>query len=381
MPSRPAVHRDDRIPTASRPDVEFELIEDSRISDAVLEEALALYAAAFPSWPHRDPGWPAIDHLRWKTRSPASPLGLLVGRRDGRLVHACTVRSGRVRVRGRSCLLLHHPDAAVHPSERGRGIYAAALEHVTGRLRPRYDLAFDEIGAHPAMTRVQDRIGSRPLGNPVRNLVRVLHAGRVVTEWLPGCGWPTRLGLRLLATAQGLLEVRSRARLEHPGALGTLERFDARTDALFEAVAPAFDLIGERTSAHLNWRYADRRAGPFEARACEASGALLGYIVLRRSALRWEIADLLALPGRPDVIRALVADALERARAAGAAVVSGWLPRRHPYRSALRQAGFIDARTRAGVLYRPADLPPAELAFLGRPDARIHFTIGDTDLV
>ena len=116
------------------------------------------------------------------------------------------------------------------------------------------------------------------------------------------------------------------------------------------------------------------------AREVVDRGELIGYAVVRTAGDRAYLADLLALPDRRDAVEALARDAVEVARGSGAAVIDCWLPRRHPYRAALQGLGFID-RGDAGVSYHPVQASDEVLAPLADPGARLHYTLGDTDLV
>jgi hypothetical protein len=137
-----------------------------------------------------------------------------------------------------------------------------------------------------------------------------------------------------------------------------------------------------RSREHLDWRYCDRRAGAFHARIAEdEQGVILGYAIGRAKGGQGYLADLLALPGRQDVVAALVAEIDAVLQCAGCVDVLCWLPERHPYRAALHGAGYLDARHRPFITYRPCGATAAELEFLAAPKTRVHFTIGDTDLV
>jgi hypothetical protein len=96
---------------------------------------------------------------------------------------------------------------------------------------------------------------------------------------------------------------------------------------------------------------------------------------------RAHLADLLAMPGREDVVETLLADAATIARNAGAASLWGWLTKHHPYRRALRGQGFFDSRSETVLQYNPVRTAAEDLAPLRDPRARMHFLIGDTDLV
>ncbi len=94
------------------------------------------------------------------------------------------------------------------------------------------------------------------------------------------------------------------------------------------------------------------------------------------------LADLLALPGRDDVVQSLVRDALARFRAAGVSAVQWWSPTHHPYKQILARQGFLHKRRRKRELgYRALRASSEELAFLEDPRAAVHFVLGDTDVV
>jgi hypothetical protein len=365
-------------------DLRFDTVPSREIDDELLREVLDLYNAAFGVWPFRDPGCEPLEYLRWKAESPGTPLAFLLGRRGSRLVLACTIQGRRIRVRGRSLLVLHYRDAAVHPSEQGRGVYTVAVDQMVGPCHPAHDLALDEIGVHPAMTRINENWDAFVPANPVRTLTKVLRPLRLAREW--SAAWPGPLRWAVgaaaapVAVAGGLMSRLDRRRARVLPEVSPVSRFDDRFEHLFESVAGDFDLICERTADHLNARFCDRRAGPFRVTSCQCEGKVLGYLVARVGA-SWQVADLLALRGREDVVAALLADAAASASSRGAAGISCWLPRRHPYRGSFRRAGFFDLRQRGGFYCRPVDLPRQELDFARRADARLHLMIGDSDLV
>jgi hypothetical protein len=137
-----------------------------------------------------------------------------------------------------------------------------------------------------------------------------------------------------------------------------------------------------RSREHLDWRYADRRGGRFHLRVAEdADGSILGYAVGGARGDRGHLVDLLALPGRLDVAAALVREIGGVLAGAGCVDVLCWLPQRHPYRAVLRRAGYLDARARPFITYRPCGASAESLEFLAAPRTRVHFMLGDTDLV
>jgi hypothetical protein len=103
-----------------------------------------------------------------------------------------------------------------------------------------------------------------------------------------------------------------------------LEGFDESFGELFEATAAVVPCLPEKNAAFLRWRY-----GPYSPQApvtvlgVRSEEGLLGYAVLRivRNGEDGYILDLTTLPGRRDVARALLREAVRRFRQAGVHIV------------------------------------------------------------
>jgi hypothetical protein len=131
----------------------------------------------------------------------------------------------------------------------------------------------------------------------------------------------------------------------------------------------------------MNWRYCDPAAGRFVARAAEQDGGILGYLVFKISEGKGYLVDLLALPGRIDVVRSLIEDALHLLREANVDSVTCWMIARHSYNRVLRRYGFIDSKRDVGLSCYPNDSDGKEVEFLADPRARIHLTHADSDWI
>ena len=122
----------------------------------------------------------------------------------------------------------------------------------------------------------------------------------------------------------------------------------------------------------MNWRYCDPAAARFKVRVAKQEGSILGYLILKISEGEGYIADILALPGRVDVVRSLIEDALRRFRESGAERVNCWMIARHPYNGILRRYGFMDAGKKIIFTYRAESLDDEVLAFVADAGARLH---------
>ena len=131
-----------------------------------------------------------------------------------------------------------------------------------------------------------------------------------------------------------------------------LDGFDESFDDLFERVAAVVPCLAEKDAAFLRWRYGPGSPqAPVTVLGVRAGGRLLGYAVLRAASKGQDgyVLDLVALPGRQDVTRALLRGATRHFRDVGAQIIR--------YR-------YLDSPTSA----RPGDL--ARLGFLSRKGRR-----------
>jgi hypothetical protein len=341
---------------------------------------LDLIQSAFPRWPAVETDATPLEHLRWKLGSAGTggpSLGLEQG---GRLVAASVCLALRTKVRGEEILCRAPVDVAVRSELQGRGLYGRLRREFTPELLDPYHDMQVSVTRHEAVANVAQR---RVLRRPLANRIEVL-AGPLSSPLAAG-----GLSARSLARSAGLAGLSLLNRVRHaiprgPRPAGIeifdVSRFDDRADSLWEEASRQFDFALARDQGYLNWRYCDARAGRFHVRGAGADGALLGYAVGRVTGGRGYVADLLALPGRLDVAAALLADVVALLRGLGVTLAEVWLPRRHPYGRLVRRAGFVRVRALETV-FEPLRIADEQVAFLDDPEARIHFTAGDTDLI
>ena len=350
-------------------------------------EMLDLLLRAFQRWPAFEVQVPAVEHLRWKMRSdPISCQHQWVGEVEGRIAGIILRVVRRIRVKGRDCLAREGVDAAIDPRFEDQRLYTAIVDHV--RESPA-DSVFDfrmSYSSNPKIRHRSARRGFKALANPIQVLEKPYRARAIVARRRRRHGGrlPALLAVARIELGKAVnrfLHPPYGRRARRGWSITTLERFDDRIGGFFDEAARPFDLIVVRSKDYMNWRYCDPAAGRFRVRVAEQDGRLFGYLVLKIAEGEGSIADLLALPGRSDVVRSLIEDALRTFREAGVELVTCWMISRHPYNGILRRYGFFDSRRDVGFRYRAMHLEESEVEFLDDPRARIHLTQGDSDWV
>ena len=103
-----------------------------------------------------------------------------------------------------------------------------------------------------------------------------------------------------------------------------LDGFDDSFDDLFERVAAVVPCVAEKDAAFLRWRYGPGSPqSPVTVLGVRSGGRLLGYAVLKAAFHGQDgyILDLTALPGRQDVVRALLRETVRSFRRMGVQII------------------------------------------------------------
>jgi hypothetical protein len=103
-----------------------------------------------------------------------------------------------------------------------------------------------------------------------------------------------------------------------------IHEFDDSFDDLFERVAAVVPCTAEKDAAFLRWRYGEGSPqAPVTVLGTKSGGRMLGYAVLRTAFHGQDgyILDLTALPGRQDVVRALLRESVRAFRRMGVQII------------------------------------------------------------
>jgi hypothetical protein len=353
------------------------------VDDLLHEEGIGkLRILAFPDFPEvRDLGFYSFVYNRWWGRHPlASELRRWVAVTDeGEVVGHLSALPQYYWINGRRVVAHTPADYMVHPRH---GFQALSLMRTFFRACENC-VACDMV---PATIGIETRLGAEaagdlsyalkllnisripalPVPTPVRRLLNLPERHSAPGQGYPGQDAPAvRPRLSLPAPVKGLLNGGLRAvDLGLRGAFGgglkaeKLDGFDETFDGFFERTAAAVACVPEKDAAFLRWRYGpgsplgwrygpDSQRWPVTVLAVRGGEeGLLGYAVLYVTAgMDSYVLDLTALPGRPDVTRALVLGAVDFFRQAGTDVI------RYRYQDSPTSARSGDLR-RLGFFYR-----------------------------
>ncbi len=246
----------------------------------------------------------------------------------------------------------------------------------------------------PAVIGVETRLGAEVVGN-LKYAAKLMNVSRLPMpsvpaplrrllnlpqQFAPARGFTERLGAEAHEVEEHVAPPAPRPRAPIPrplqgllngglravdGALGSgfggdleaevLDGFDDSFDDLFERVAAVVPCTAEKDAAFLRWRYGPGSPqAPVTVFGVRSRGKMLGYAVLRTAFHGQDgyILDLTALPGRQDIVRALLRETVGSFRRMGVQIIRYRFVESptSPSSTDLRRLGFFYRRGRRHTL-------------------------------
>ncbi|HTK46231.1 MAG TPA: GNAT family N-acetyltransferase [Patescibacteria group bacterium] len=274
--------------------------------DRDLPGTLELRPRVYPGWKDAgDAAW-HIAVYEWLGRNPVeAPMHRWVLDDGGAIVGHLAAVPLAYRIGGARVIAYTPTDYMALP---GYGFHAVALMRTFFQATESY-VACNVAGE---VSKIEGLFGPRRVAG-LHQAVKVLDLGRyprLPSPLLRPLAGVASLGLRAVDAIRvrppnGALDVREE---------DTATAFDPAFDRFFESAAATIPCMPEKTAAFLRWRYGPGTPRPVRLlTARDAGGSLHGYAMIRTTASAdGFILDLMGEPGRRDVGRALLAEAIRR---------------------------------------------------------------------
>jgi GNAT superfamily N-acetyltransferase len=255
------------------------------------------------------------DHYTWVyERNPFGPVSTWVLEADDDVVGTATVMPRTLIGMGRRWRAGVTVDFAVAAGHRTVG---PALMLQKALLQACRDEGFDVIYGFPvqAASRVQSRAGFTALGRAAE-LRKTLRSADALTHRF---GAMARVAAPFVDAALRIADVLQRPSPRAPYRFAELSTFDARFDDFWDRLRHTMPLTSDRTSAYLNWRYAQCPHDAYHTLVMESSTGdrIHGFAVWSVRHGEFLIADVIA-----EDAAALMSALVDRARSLGATAMS-----------------------------------------------------------
>jgi GNAT superfamily N-acetyltransferase len=191
--------------------------------------------------------------------------------------------------------------------------------------------------------------------------------------------WPVAVNRLVSALALPVVRIIARDRPLHAD-MRMLQRFDESFTALWESVAPKFDLAVRRDAAYLNWKYMSAPHVRYSAAALRREDCNVGYAVYRhlheprgRVTL---LADFLTDPDDEAGFQTLLGWIDREARRADSDKIRAFALNA-AFRRGLRRSGYFQVKSTMEFVARVNAVDVPERFY--EDTSRWHVTLGDSD--
>lgn len=350
------------------------------------EEIISLLELAFEHWPDRDLLCSKVEHWRWKyLDNPVTKSNIIIAKNSELLLGCDHGYFLNVKVGHKTLLCAQGTDTAVHPDYQGKGIYSK-MAQLKGVVYKRNCINISYwISETPIFIASAKRKRRPTLPFPLKNMLWVknirLHLMQTNTDrkiWKMVGYYVLKAFIFLRTFFSGNVWKST------PFKIVGIDKFDDSINVFWEKVKPHYNFIVERPCSYLNYRYCDDRAGNYRVVVAEDDGGILGYLVLMVNRVReypsGNILDVLCLPGRLDVVDALVKDAVMFFEGEDVNVIRAWALEGHPYLEILENNGFLASISEPPALFFNLRDVGDEWDVVQKSVVdKIHLQMGDTE--
>lgn len=296
------------------------------------------------------------NYYRWMyLQNPAGPAVVHSARLGDRVVASFAMAPKRFQVDGRQVVVGKTMDMFTDPEFQGRGIIKRCTQAVFEDARAAGITSWYVTPSENSYPIFKDKWG-------YNEDLRILFRAKVLQfgPLLGAIARPAGLLGRLVDGVRGLLP-RRRPELPARHTVEPLERFDHEADRLWGEVGPGYGVALVRDTDYLNWRYVEN-PDEYTLLGLRRDGLLIGIVVLtetvRRGVRCGEIVDFVAPAEDDEVLKLLVAAAIDHSRRAGHALVQAWTVKDTTLDARFRVAGLGLKRTEIKFLTSPESPGP-----------------------
>jgi GNAT superfamily N-acetyltransferase len=342
---------------------------------------LELLQLAFNDWAKRKA---PLEHWKWRyCDSPIKHLISLAISDDMIIgVNHCSLNN---LIMGTSYLPAYFAgDVVTHPNYRGMGIYSKLIDTNAAYVEKNGFKFGYWLSSNPIVLSNNIKRRNEIFPHSISYMVRIrdidLHLQKrpMENESILRLGYLAYAALNKIKTTL-ITELKSKENY----ITEEIKSFDERIDEFWENVKGGYSFILEKNHTYLNWRYCDPRGGDFAVRQVVKDGAVLGFIAIQLTRLdgylEGFVMDLLALPGRLDVVDALLKDGCDYFDKLGVNAFYYMVVDGHPYQEISEKIGFVNSRRKPYIGCQVNDTENFEIMRSSSRD-RIYFGYADTFL-
>lgn len=347
--------------------------------DGEEKSIVGLLKSAFSVWDIKEN---SLDYWRWKYLDTPMGTDIVVAESERGIIAVSHNILLNIKVGDAMMLSQFSCDVTTHNDYRGMGVFSGMVEYVE-KLRSDKQVRLGYgISSNPVVIKEWGKRGRFSFPHLTSIMVRIKDVDLHLKMRPMENSEFIRAGFKALSSLHRIRRtLKGQARRENDLNLRSITRFHDDNDVFFSLVQKDYDFLPEKSSFFLNWRYCDSRGGKFIVKQAVEGGAVLGYIAYQLVKTdeypEGFIFDLLALPGRVDVIGALLEDACKFFDDSKVNVIYYLVVKEHNYQAISVNHGFLDSRRSLYITFQVIDASYEFEALRGSPSNRVYFSYCD----
>jgi GNAT superfamily N-acetyltransferase len=355
------------------------------------KKIIELLSLVFNGWPPYDIDCSQLDHWNWKFNNEMSKKTMAIAEDNNQIVGTFLIWSYNLKISDSIYNTSNGVDVAVHPNYRRFGLFNKTRDFA-GDLRIKNNLKIHlGMSYNPIIIQKYDRNSKE---NPklwpkfpfiVNHLIKIKNLNEYLKKNPVEDGFIKKAGYNALSSASKLESMLFiKPRLKSKFKLRQISLFDSSINDFWDSIKDSYDFILERKKEFLNWRYFGSGAGHYRVIQAEENGQVFGYSVLRINRIKPDnpngfIVDLLATPGKLDIVDALIEEAVRYFEDLGINTIYSMVFKNHPYSRIYRKYGFVTYTKGKLYLWLTEDLGKTIEKLQKSKVERAHIALGDED--
>lgn len=340
----------------------------------------------FNNWPRPLEDISDIDFWKWKyLDTPTRTKLITVAECDNEIVGCHHSAFFSMKLYDEVKLGFIGADIAVHPKHRGKGIWKKMFQKTNEKIK-QLDLGFTYgITTNPIVKNGWIKMGETFFPHKISLLYWIKDISKHHKKSKMNLYKKGYLGLKVL-NSRSIRGKKMRTQLDNDFDVSEISSFGKEYESFWSRTREENIFTIEKNQEYVNWRYCDERGGKYIVISANQEKEFLGFIVLKTiqsdsGYTRGYVVDVQALPGRADVVGALVQNGIDYFDETDVNFVQVLIIRGHPFEKTYLNNGFVRVNNNYAILYQERQNEPYYKEFYKAPKEKIHFHFGDTDYI
>ena len=334
-------------------------------------------------YPRYSEGVPPQDGWNWRHTDTPLKKNIIVVAESGKEIIGCDHYTYfHMKIGDKILPCTYGSYLAVHPDYRRRGINTE-MRKLLWKIREENHVPFHiSTAVNPIMVKHLSKLKNR-FPHPITTLYWINNI-KLYFERKPNqYSFVLKHGYEIVTTINKQIANINTVISPKQFKISNIDKFDEEFEPFLNQISQQYNFIIDRNIDFLNWRYCDPRGGEHITRKVLENDKIVGYSVLRieesvEGHTFGKILDQHAIPGRLDIVDALISDAIKIFKRENVNRSSSQIIKGHPYEDVFKINGFLNSRKKEHIFYISSSIDGDIKKIVESPTSRIYFSRSDS---